>query len=130
MERLVTTSTKRQYVQCRNCMHSPWFSAIEAEIELYVEVVDLSESLSEVRWRPYDSKTPNVTQSRRYPRSIAHSMYRRLRREYMAHVYYDFLKGYYKTHLNSQSKFSRWYVSHRKWFSPRWVLAKLFHIYI
>jgi hypothetical protein len=111
-------------------MHSPWFSAIEAEIELYVEVVDLSESLSEVRWRPYDSKTPNVTQSRRYPRSIAHSMYRRLRREYMAHVYYDFLKGYSKTHLDSQSKFSRWYVFHRKWFSPRWVLAKFLHIYI
>lgn len=130
MERLVTTSTRRQYVQCRNCMHSPWFSAIEAEIELYVEVVDLSESLSEVRWRPYDSKTPNVTQSRRYPRSIAHSMYRRLRREYMAHVYYDFLKGYSKTHLDSQSKFSRRYVSHRKWFSPRWVLAKFLHIYI
>ncbi len=130
MERLVTTSTRRQYVQCRNCMHSPWFSAIEAEIELYVEVVDLSESLSEVRWRPYDSKTPNVTQSRRYPRSIAHSMYRRLRREYMAHVYYDFLKGYSKTHLDSQSKFSRWCVSHRKWFSPRWVLAKFLHIYI
>lgn len=130
MERLVTTSTRRQYVQCRNCMHSSWFSAIEAEIELYVEVVDLSESLSEVRWRPYDSKTPNVTQSRRYPRSIAHSMYRRLRREYMAHVYYDFLKGYSKTHLDSQSKFSRWYVSHRKWFSPRWVLAKFLHIYI